>query len=207
MSVGTQGRGTSWFDDAFGDRDVMVIVRGRPPAATVALCHRAWDLGIAQVEVTVQTPDAMASLLAAVAAGAERGRRVGAGTVTTTDQLEAVAAAGVSFTVAPGLDDDVVRWSAEHGLPHLPGVSTPSEIQRALRLGTGWVKVFPASVLGPAWFRAVRGPFPDLQMVATGGLVTETMASFHDAGARVAALGSALEDERQLDALTELLRT
>lgn len=197
--------GSSWFDTAFGDRDIMVILRGRPPAVTVDLCHRAWDLGIAQVEIPVQTTDAMPSLLAAVAAAAERGLRVGAGTVTSVEQLETVAAAGVSFTVAPGLDEDVLRWSQEHRLPHLPGVSTPSEIQRALRLGTRWMKAFPASVLGVEWFRSVRAPFPHIELVATGGMTTATVPQYHDAGARVVSLGSALEDERQLEALTALL--
>ncbi|MFH5821068.1 bifunctional 4-hydroxy-2-oxoglutarate aldolase/2-dehydro-3-deoxy-phosphogluconate aldolase [Georgenia sp. AZ-5] len=205
MSTDTQPT-ASWFDEAFTERDVMVILRGRSPGATASLCHRAWDLGIAQVEVPVQSPDAMPSLLAAIAAGAERGRQVGAGTVTSVEQLEMVANAGVSFTVAPGLDEDVIRWSTDHGLPHLPGVSTPSEIQRALRLGSPWLKVFPASVLGPEWFRAVRAPFPHLRMVATGGVTTDTARRYHDAGARVISLGSALEDERQLEALPELLR-
>lgn len=205
MSSTSGQTGSDWFDTAFGARDVMVILRGRSPLKTVELCHRAWDLGISQVEVPVQTPDAMPSLFAAIAAGAERQRRVGAGTVTTVDQLEAVARAGVAFTVAPGLDEDVVRWSQEHDVPHLPGVSSPTEIQRALRLGTTWVKVFPASVLGTDWFRAIRAPFPHLNMVATGGMSTQTVAAYHEAGARVVSLGSALEDERQLEALPALL--
>ncbi|WP_123920312.1 bifunctional 4-hydroxy-2-oxoglutarate aldolase/2-dehydro-3-deoxy-phosphogluconate aldolase [Georgenia muralis] len=183
----------------------MVILRGRPPAQTVELCHRAWDLGITQVEVPVQSPDAVPSLVAAVAAGAERGHGVGAGTVTTLDQLNEVAEIGVSFTVAPGLDDDVVRWSQEHGLPHLPGVSTPSEIQRAVRHGLGWVKAFPASVLGTGWFTAMRGPFPTLRTVATGGMTVATVVEYRDAGARVVSLGSALDDPAQVEELARLL--
>lgn len=195
----------SWFDTAFEGQRVMVILRGRPPATTVALCHRAWDLGITQVEVPVQSPDAVPSLRAAVAAGAERGHGVGAGTVTTLDQLAEVAAIGVSFTVAPGLDDDVVRWSSERGLPHLPGVGTPSEIQRAVRHGLGWVKAFPASVLGTAWFSAMRGPFPTLRTVATGGMTVSSVEPYLAAGARIVSLGSALEDPAQLEALGLLL--
>ncbi len=206
MSNENRQGAVTWFDGAFGARDVMVILRGRTPQKTVELCHRAWDLGIAQVEVPVQTVEAVPSLLAAIAAGAERDRKVGAGTVTSVEQLEAVARAGVAFTVAPGLDEEVLRWSLDHDLPHLPGVSSPTEIQRALRLGTDWVKVFPASVLGAEWFRAVRAPFPHLNMVATGGMSTETVAAYHEAGARVVSLGSALEDERQLEALPSLLR-
>lgn len=188
-----------WFDDAFADQTTMIILRGLSPAETVALCHR--DLGITQVEVPVQTVEAMASLRAAIAAGRERAMGVGAGTVTTTEQLRAVAGAGVSFTVAPGTDPEVLQWSAEHKLPHLPGVSTPSEIQLALKGGARWMKAFPASVLGTDWFAAVQAPFPQVRLVATGGMTTESIPQFLAAGARVVSLGSALQDARQLAAL------
>lgn len=194
-----------WFTGAFAGQRVMVILRGFDPPRTVELCARAWDLGITQVEVPIQSPDALPSLRAAIAAGRERGLGVGAGTVTTLDGLDAAQRAGVTFTVAPGLDEDVLRASAERGVPHLPGVSTPSEVQRALRLGATWVKVFPAAVLGSAWFKAIRGPFPSLAMVATGGMSVASMAEYRSAGARIVSLGSALEDPRELDALREEL--
>lgn len=197
---------TRWFDEVFADQRAMVILRGYPPERTVELCSRAWDLGITQVEVPVQSPDALPSLRAALDAARERGLGVGAGTVTTVEQLEDVAAAGVTFTVAPGLDDDVVRRSGELGLPHLPGVATPSEIQHAVRLGLTWLKAFPASVLGPEWFRAVLAPFPGVRLVATGGVSAANVRDFLDAGARVVSLGSAVADPAAFDAVREMLR-
>lgn len=197
---------TRWFDEVFADQRAMVILRGYPPERTVELCARAWDLGITQVEVPVQSPDALPSLRAALDAARERGLGVGAGTVTTVEQLEDVAAAGVTFTVAPGLDDDVVRRSGELGLPHLPGVATPSEIQHAVRLGLTWLKAFPASVLGPEWFRAVLAPFPGVRLVATGGVSAANVRDFLDAGARVVSLGSAVADPAAFDAVREMLR-
>lgn len=197
--------GGGWFDTAFSGQRVMVILRGFDPARTVELCGRAWDLGITQVEVPIAAPEALPSLRAAVAAGRERGFGVGAGTVTTTDGLAAAHGAGAVFTVAPGLDEDVLRASAERGLPHLPGVSTPTEVQRALALGATWVKVFPASVLGAGWFRAVLGPFPGLPMVATGGMTAASLPEYLAAGARIVSLGSALEDPEQLEALAAAL--
>lgn len=195
-----------WFTQAFSGQRVMVILRGYDPDTTVELCEHAWNVGITQVEVPVQTPDAMPSLRAAIAAAAERDRRVGAGTVTTLEQLQAVVAAGVAFTVAPGLDPDVVTWSQRNDLPHLPGVATPSEVQRAVRLGLTWLKAFPASVLGPAWFRALRGPFPQVRLVATGGVSVETAEDYLAAGADVVSLGGALQDPGQLSALARLVR-
>jgi 2-dehydro-3-deoxyphosphogluconate aldolase/(4S)-4-hydroxy-2-oxoglutarate aldolase len=191
------------LEEIFGDRRIMAILRGLPAGETVEMACRAWDLGIRLVEVPVQTPDAMPSLRAAVAAGRERGHPVGAGTVISVEQVREVAASGAAFTVAPGLDPDVAAASAASGLPHLPGVATPSEIQRALRHGLTWLKAFPARALGPDWFAAMRGPFPQIHLVATGGIDARTVPVFLDAGARVAAVGSALADPAQVELLAE----
>jgi 2-dehydro-3-deoxyphosphogluconate aldolase/(4S)-4-hydroxy-2-oxoglutarate aldolase len=194
------------FDEIFGTQRIMAILRGMPERETVELATRAWDLGVDLVEVPVQTPDALPALRAAVAAGAERGRTVGAGTVITLEQVRAVAAAGVTFTVAPGLDPAVLAASTAAGLPHLPGVATPSEIQVALRHGVEWLKAFPAAVLGTAWFTAMKGPFPQVKLVATGGMDAHVAPGFLDAGARVVAVGSALADPAQIDLLAELIK-
>ncbi|MET8373770.1 2-dehydro-3-deoxyphosphogluconate aldolase, partial [Micromonospora profundi] len=95
---------TTDFDHIFGTARVMAILRGLPVAETVRLAERAWDLGIDVVEVPVATPDAVPALRAAVEAGRERGRIVGAGTVLDESQVVAAADAGAAFTVAPGLD-------------------------------------------------------------------------------------------------------
>jgi 2-dehydro-3-deoxyphosphogluconate aldolase/(4S)-4-hydroxy-2-oxoglutarate aldolase len=195
------------FDEIFGTQRIMAILRGLPERETVELASRAWDLGIDLVEVPVQTPDALPSLRAAIAAGGERGRTVGAGTVITREQVAAVAGAGAAFTVAPGLDPAVLAASMAAGLPHLPGVATPSEIQLALRHGVQWLKCFPAIALGTEWFTAMRGPFPQLEMVATGGLDAHTAPDFLAAGARAAGVGSALADPAQVELLAELIKS
>lgn len=194
----------SYFDELFGERQrVMAILRGMEPARTVELAQRAWELGIHAVEVPIETPAAEPSLRAAIRAGGDR--PVGAGTVVTSDAVRAAAEAGAAFTVAPGLDPEVARASVEAGLPHLPGVASPSEIQHAVRLGLTWLKAFPASVLGTDWFAAMRGPFPAVRLVATGGVNARNASEYLAAGASVVAVGSALEDEAQLSALAELV--
>ncbi|MFI6236364.1 bifunctional 4-hydroxy-2-oxoglutarate aldolase/2-dehydro-3-deoxy-phosphogluconate aldolase [Micromonospora sp. NPDC050784] len=195
------------FDHIFGGARVMAILRGLPVAETVRLAERAWDLGIDVVEVPVATADAVPALRAAVEAGAERDRIVGAGTVLDVDQVAAAADAGARFTVAPGLDLAVADAAAARGLPHLPGVATPTEAQQALRHGLTWLKAFPAISLGPAWFKAVAGPLPQLRFVATGGLDASNAGAFLHAGVRVVAVGSALSDPTQLDALAKLTRS
>ncbi|MBG6105024.1 bifunctional 4-hydroxy-2-oxoglutarate aldolase/2-dehydro-3-deoxy-phosphogluconate aldolase [Micromonospora sp. NBC_00330] len=195
------------FDHIFGGARVMAILRGLPVAETVRLAERAWDLGIDVVEVPVATADAVPALRAAVEAGAERDRIVGAGTVLDVEQVAAAADAGARFTVAPGLDLAVADAAAARGLPHLPGVATPTEAQQALRHGLTWLKAFPAISLGPAWFKAVAGPLPQLRFVATGGLDAGNAGAFLQAGVRVVAVGSALSDPTQLDALAKLTRS
>ncbi|WFE99689.1 bifunctional 4-hydroxy-2-oxoglutarate aldolase/2-dehydro-3-deoxy-phosphogluconate aldolase [Micromonospora sp. WMMD964] len=192
------------FDHIFGGARVMAILRGLPVAETVRLAERAWDLGIDVVEVPVATADAVPALRAAVEAGVERGRIVGAGTVLDVEQVTASADAGAAFTVAPGLDLTIADAAAARGLPHLPGVATPTEAQQALRHGLTWLKAFPAITLGPAWFKALAGPLPQLRFVATGGLDAGNAAPFLQAGVRVVAVGSALSDPSQLDRLAEL---
>lgn len=185
---------------------VMAILRGLAPAETVRIAQRAWDVGITTVEVPIGSPDQVASLQAAVQAGRERRMAVGAGTVITVEQIEIAAQAGAAYTVAPGLDPQVMAASEAAGLPHLPGVATPSEVQRLVRDGFGWIKGFPASSLGPSWFREIRRPFPDLCCVATGGVNAEAAPAFLAAGVRLVAVGSALTDPRQLDLLTQLAK-
>lgn len=184
---------------------VMAILRNMDPQRSVELASKAWDLGIDLVEIPIQSPDAVASLAAVAKAGAERGKPVGSGTIVSEEQVRLSAELGVAFTVAPGLDEDIVKLCRSAGLPHLPGIATPSEIQRAVRLGCSVVKAFPASVLGTGWFRAMRGPFPAVSFVATGGIEASNAADFLDAGAVTVAVGSALADERQLDLLTEII--
>lgn len=194
-------------DSIFGTSPVMAILRGFGPERTVQLANRAWDLGLACVEVPVQSPTDEESLRRTVQAGAARGMPVGAGTVISVHQVQRVAELGAAFTVSPGLDDDVVRASLEAGLPSLPGIATASDLQGALRLGLTWVKAFPASVLGVAWFAAMRGPFPQVRFVATGGMDAHNARSFWDAGATMIAVGSALIDEAQLPMLAELINS
>lgn len=195
---------TDYFDGLFAGRHVMAILRGYDPPTTVELCRRAWEAGVDVVEVPVQSPDAMPSLEAAVTEARRRGRTVGAGTVTTPEQVADVVRVGAAFAVAPGMDRDTAAAAADADLPYLPGVATASEVQAAGRSGLTWVKAFPASVLTPAWVAAQLAPFPHLRVVATGGVDAHNAPAFLAAGARVVGVGSALEDPDQLPLLARL---
>jgi Entner-Doudoroff aldolase len=198
-------RSNTWFDENFSGQPLMAILRGLGVARTIELAEAAWQLGIELVEVPIQTPTDIEALEATAAAGASRGRLVGAGTILTSKHVGDAVAAGASFGVSPGLDADLVRAALDAGLPILPGVATASEIQHAVGLGLSWLKAFPAAALGPGWFSAIRGPFPGVSLVGTGGLDASNAGSFLDAGARVVAVGSALDDPTQLHLLAEVI--
>lgn len=182
----------------------MAILRGMSPPETVALCERAWEAGIDIVEVPIGSPGALASFRAAAAAAAACGRSVGVGTVVDVEQVEVAARSGAAFAVSPGLDPEVAQACRAAGLPLLPGVATASEIQNASRLGFRWLKAFPASQLGAGWIAAQLAPFPWARFVATGGVTADNAGDFLDAGARIAAIGSALADEAQMEHLAAL---
>ncbi|MGO1182434.1 MAG: bifunctional 4-hydroxy-2-oxoglutarate aldolase/2-dehydro-3-deoxy-phosphogluconate aldolase [Micrococcaceae bacterium] len=196
---------STWFDDHLHGCPIMAILRDFSVEESLVLSHRAWDLGVEHVEVPIQNQQGLEALAAVVEAGRSRGKYVGAGTVDSAEKVYQAQKIGAVYTVAPGLDDDVIRASIRADLPHLPGVATASEIQGALRHGLTWMKAFPAHTLGPDWFSAMRGPFPQVNFVATGGLDATNVESYLKAGVRVAAVGSALQHQDQLNRLGALI--
>ena len=197
---------SAFFEEALAGAPLMAILRGMGVERSARLAATAWDLGIDSVELPLQTDEDERALREVVRLAAERGKLVGAGTIVTAEQVAQAAEAGAAYLVSPGIDPLIVRAAGERGIPILPGVATPSEVQLGVSLGLTWLKAFPAAWLGTEWFRHIRGPFPQVRFVATGGLDAGNVVSFLDAGVRVAAVGSALEDATQLEALAAVLR-
>lgn len=195
-----------WFDRMLAASPLMAILRGHGPQRSMELAEKAWELGIRLVEITLQSEVDLAALRRVSAAAAERGHVIGAGTVTCREQIAEARKAGASFVVSPGFDADVVDGCLQQGMPTLPGVCGATEIQQATRMGLRWLKAFPAIALGPGWFNAMRGPFPGVSMIATGGMDASNAGAFLAAGARAVAVGSALGDPHQLHQLTDLVR-
>jgi len=194
-----------WFDDTLGACPIMAILRGYSAQDTLVLAHRAWDLGISLVEIPIQTDAALETLAAVATAGRRHGAVVGAGTVLSPEQAIDARDAGAAFTVSPGFDPDVVTASHAAGLPSLPGVATATDVQLAVRHGLRWLKAFPAAALGEGWFTAMRGPFPQISYVATGGMAAGNAERFLNAGASAVAVGSALENPAQLEQLAAII--
>ena len=204
-STSTQQPITQWFSGDFFRVPVIGVFRGLSAAEAVRLSVRAWDAGVEHVEIPIQTIDAVPVLQAVADAAAERGLVIGAGTVTTLEQLDAATNVGVAFTVSPGLDPVIVAESARRGIPHLPGIATATEILQARALGLTWVKAFPASLLGAAWVKAQKGPYPDTKFIATGGVAAQDAPAFLAAGTSVVGLSGAFADDAELDLVRALI--
>jgi 2-dehydro-3-deoxyphosphogluconate aldolase/(4S)-4-hydroxy-2-oxoglutarate aldolase len=117
---------------------------------------------------------------------------VGAGTVLSRDQLAAARRTGADFAVAPIVDPALVREATAAGMPFVPGALTPTEIATAWSAGATFVKLFPATAVGPAFVRELRGPMPDVELIPTGGVDAESARAFLDAGAAAVGIGSAI---------------
>lgn len=144
--------------------------------------------GIELLEITIDTPGA----LAAVELAAGNGRTVGVGTIVSGAQVDECAAAGARFVVSPGLSVEVIERANELGLEPIPGIFTATELLAAEAAGARIMKLFPASLGGTGYLRALRGPFPTAALVPTGGVRIDEIRAYLDAGATVVALGGEL---------------
>jgi 2-dehydro-3-deoxyphosphogluconate aldolase/(4S)-4-hydroxy-2-oxoglutarate aldolase len=174
------------------------FVIGSTPLVAIVRFHEGGDLagtvealargGVEAIELTIDTPGALVAVSEAAAAG----RAMGIGTVLTAEQVRASADAGARFVVSPALVPEVIEVALELGLEPLPGVFTATELVQALAAGARAVKLFPASAAGPGYLRALRGPFPSVPIVPTGGVRIDEIGAYLAAGAAAVALGSEL---------------
>jgi 2-dehydro-3-deoxyphosphogluconate aldolase/(4S)-4-hydroxy-2-oxoglutarate aldolase len=170
---------------------LVAVVRGRSADDAVRVSEALADGGVRAIEVAFTTPRAAA----AVATLVERleGRAVvGAGTITCRSEADEAIAGGAAFLVSPGFDPDVVEHVRAAGRELLPGVATPTEVMAAVRHGVHALKLFPGSLGGPDYLRALRGPFPDVRFMPTGGVSLATVADWFSAGAFAVGVGGRL---------------
>ena len=150
------------------------------------------DAGVRVFEVTFDAPSAAADL-ARLPGGGRGGQRgdvlVGAGTVRSTDALDAAIGAGADFGVSPLFDPAVLSAALARGLPFVPGALTPTEIDAAWRAGATFVKLFPASSVGPTHVRELHGPMTEVELIPTGGVDGTTAVVFLAAGAVAVGIG------------------
>jgi 2-dehydro-3-deoxyphosphogluconate aldolase/(4S)-4-hydroxy-2-oxoglutarate aldolase len=178
------------FVDALTRARVMAIIRGTDGGAAFATSLALFDEGVRFVEISLTTPGACGAI-EKVRAQLPEGAQIGAGTVLTAADVADVEAAGAQFVVTPAVTPSVVV-AAERGLPVAAGALTPTEAVTAVQQGASVVKLFPASIGGPSYLKAVRDPFPHIPFLAVGGVGLAELDAHLAAGAIGVGVGGPL---------------
>lgn len=149
------------------------------------------EAGLHTVEITMNSPDAEFQIRQTVDQFGTR-LNIGAGTVRNTSELDRALEAGATFIVTPNVDESVITICNDRKIPIITGALTPTEIYRAHRAGADMIKVFPASVMGPEYFKSLKGPLDSIPLVATGGINEKNLVVYREAGANGFGIGSTL---------------
>jgi 2-dehydro-3-deoxyphosphogalactonate aldolase len=170
---------------------LVAILRGLKPKEALAVGQAIVNAGFHILEVPLNSPDPLLSIQ--ILSAAFPNALVGAGTVTTAQQVRDIKAAGGQLIISPHLDDNVVCEAVNLGLISLPGVATPSEAFRALALGANGLKLFPAEMISPAVVKSMRAVLPkEVKLIPVGGIGLHNMADYRKSGASGFGIGSAL---------------
>jgi 2-dehydro-3-deoxyphosphogluconate aldolase/(4S)-4-hydroxy-2-oxoglutarate aldolase len=183
-------------------REVGLVPIVRTPSAEDAFraAEAILNGGIGIAEITMTVPDAL-GVLERVSKRFGDQVLLGAGTILDAKSCEAAIAAGAEFIVTPSLQFDVIETAKRLGKACFPGALTPTEVLAAWRAGADMVKIFPCGpVGGPSYIKALRGPFPHIEYLPTGGVTLEATPAFIRAGAAAVAVGGELVDVKALRA-------
>ncbi len=186
---------------------LLAVIRGPSPDLTIKMVAALVDGGVTGIEITYSTPNAedVVSKLSRIF-----GSRIllGMGTLTRPEQAQSARDAGASFLVSPVSDPDLVRSMVDSGLLTMVGAFTPTEVFQAYNMGADVIKIFPGSLGGPAYVRALKGPLPDIPIMPTGGVSASNLAEWFSTGVVAVGAGSELcppqlAKEGKFDQITE----
>ncbi len=177
---------------------IIPIVRTASPEEAFRAAEAILEGGVGIAEITMTVPNAL-KVVERVAERFAGQVLLGAGTILDAESCHAALQAGAEFIVAPSLDVRVVELTRQHGKVSIPGALTPTEVVAAWQAGADLIKIFPcAPVGGPKYIKALRGPFPQLDFVPTGGVTLESAPAYIQAGAAALAVGGELVDANAL---------
>jgi 2-dehydro-3-deoxyphosphogluconate aldolase/(4S)-4-hydroxy-2-oxoglutarate aldolase len=170
---------------------LLAVIRGPSPELTVKMVEALVAGGVTGIEITYSTPNA-AQVVQELAARFGDEIMLGMGTLTEVAHAGEAASAGAKFLVSPHCEPELAAAMVATGLPLMMGALTPTEVLNAYRSGSDVVKVFPGSLGGPDYLKALRGPFPHIPMMPTGGVSLENIPQWFAAGAFAVGAGSNL---------------
>lgn len=184
---------------AIEDAGVVAIIRIREAGRLRAIVDALIEGGVRALEVTMTVPRAI-DLIGDLSASLPSGFLLGAGTVLDEATAARVIDAGARFVVSPVFKPGLINVCHDLDVAALPGCFTPTEILTAWESGADLVKVFPATALGPTFFKDVKGPLPDVKLIPTGGVTLDNAGEWIRAGAAAVGVGTALLDARAIAA-------
>ena len=174
----------------FETKPVLGIIRGINEGSLKGVVEASLAGGLQFLEITLNTPNSFH--LIKIIKSKYSQIQIGAGTVLTLDEAKKATDSGAQFIVAPNFDDEIATFCAEKKIAYFPGALTPTEIQKAWSLGATMVKVFPASQMGPEYFKIIKGPFDNIKLMAVGGVTPSNIKDYLDGGADAVAVGGAI---------------
>ena len=170
---------------------VIAVLRASHVSALAPVCDVLVDEGILSLELTLTTPglfDALPELADRYAGAAD----VGVGTILTEAEAQRAMDAGAQYLVTPTMNLPVIKLTLERQIPGFPGGLTPTELAAGWAAGATAVKIFPAQTVGAGYLKHLRGPFPDLEAIPSGGVDLEATREWLDAGAVAVSIGGPL---------------
>jgi 2-dehydro-3-deoxyphosphogluconate aldolase/(4S)-4-hydroxy-2-oxoglutarate aldolase len=178
---------------------LTAILRYPDPTPLLDACDAIYEAGISNIEITLTVPGALGVVSALRKRFGDKAL-IGAGTVLDAPSAVLAIEAGADFIVAPTLDFETIKTCKRYGKGIIPGCFSPTEILHAWEAGADVVKVFPADAVGPAFFKAVRGPLPQIRLMPTGGVTPTSAVEYLKAGAFCIGTGSDLCDAKKIAA-------
>lgn len=178
---------------------IIAVIRMSDAGRIIEVTEALRKGGVNVLEITLTVPGAL-DIIRALADKRPEGVLVGAGTVLDADTAAAAIWSGADFVVSPITDPGMIAACRAHDTFVAPGAFTPTEIVSAWDKGADVVKVFPATSVGPQYFRDLKGPFPQIRLMPTGGVTIENAKDFIKAGAVAVGIGTALVDKKAVEA-------
>jgi 2-dehydro-3-deoxyphosphogluconate aldolase/(4S)-4-hydroxy-2-oxoglutarate aldolase len=176
---------------SFKKKPILGILRGVKSDCMEPLVETVISSGLEAIEITMNTASAPELIRKAKQVSLDR-LTIGAGTVLSIDSLKLALESGATFIVTPVLVKDVVEYCVKSKIPVFPGALTPLEIYQAWEAGATMVKVFPAKLFGPQYFREIKGPFNDIELLACSGVTPQNMQEYFASGASAVSFGASV---------------
>ena len=185
--------------ESFEKLPLMGIVRGIPLARIGPLVEAVVEAGLETIEITMNTEGALDVIKETRKVSGGR-MTVGAGTVLSKESLEEALKAGAEFIVLPANIEEVVQPCVERDIPVFPGAFTPQEVVDCWKMRPTMIKIFPSSMFGPRYIKALKGPYDDVKLMAVGGVRLENVKEYFSSGADAVAFGGGVFAKKLVEA-------